>query len=332
MIRDQNRIELQRHRSVYEEYTLDPNEQGLVLPGSLVCVKEAATYEGSTILGSGGYDGVYRVGDPLFAVQTPNGIYVGTEPSPFMVDMAEESCVITANQVDEIDTSNSDYSDWHLNGKTVNLVRTRIRTARLLNVSTGINYSVIPTDAGTYNDYNIVFTFLSELTDELTESALTFTHANIVSDSLIKIDETHYAVKIHILSGSVSVVVSHPEITTSQKPVPVIYYPESTWILTPTNVDGTTTALTITLSNKTAEHYGGLFASEIDVTGLVGTTGSLTKLSATQYLLPITPTAGSTVSVTITKDGLDHSVHTALVIVAALHSSCRFAGGLNRWQ
>jgi hypothetical protein len=361
MIQDQNRIELQRRHSVYEEYILDPDEQGLVLPGSLVCIKESTQYKYSSILGSGSYDGiltsqasdiaaapvlvvlenallgtsinhpskpgrvtpvawaqessvyllrcvegVYRVGDPLFAVQTPNGIYVGTEPTPFMVGMAEESFAVTTAKVDAIDTSNSDYSDWRLNGKTVNLIRTRIRTARLVNIASRLNYTISVSDAGTYNDYTLILTFPSELTDALTDDKLIFSNATGIANTFNKIDDTHYAIDIHVTNTNVSMYINHPEITTSQKPVAATFYPEANWTITPVNTAGVTTALSIiiTSNESTVEQYGGLALSDIDVTDFFGTTDTITKITAAQYLVNITATAASTASVTITKPGV----------------------------
>lgn len=116
MIRDQNRIGLMVQNGYHEEYTLDPSDTGLVLPGSIVATKtpgivasQAANFpfieplivkenaliggtinrpsrRGEVVLLYRGVSGdrfllravvgTYQIGDTLYTVQTANGVYV----------------------------------------------------------------------------------------------------------------------------------------------------------------------------------------------------------------------------------------------------------------
>jgi len=170
MIRDQNAIVLMGQNGYHEEYPLDPMERGLVLPGSIVStkppgivssqasefpaiepliVKENAliggtinrpSRRGEVILLHRGVSGdryllravvgTYSIGDPVYAVQTVNGIYMTKENTedqlPFA--FADEKFTITDDIVDLKDESTSDGLGHNEvpNGGIVNLLKVRL--------------------------------------------------------------------------------------------------------------------------------------------------------------------------------------------------------------
>ena len=170
MIRDQNAIVLLGKNGYHEEYTLDPSETGLVLPGSIVAVKtpgvvtsQAAdlsaieplivnenallggtinrpSRKGEVILLQRGVSGdryllralpeTYHIGDPVYATQTPNGIYVSKENPDDLLPfaLADEEYTITPDIVDLKDESTSDgFGPNEVpNGGIVNLLRVRL--------------------------------------------------------------------------------------------------------------------------------------------------------------------------------------------------------------
>ena len=170
MIQDQNTIVLMGQNGYHEEYTLDPAEQGLVLPGSIVAVKmpgvatsqaadlsaiEPLIVKENALLGgtinrpsrkgevillqrgvSGdrylvrGVPGTYCIGVPVFATQTPNGIYVSTVNTDDLLPfgLADEEFTITDDMMDLKDESTSDSLGPNEvpNGGIVNLVKIRL--------------------------------------------------------------------------------------------------------------------------------------------------------------------------------------------------------------
>jgi len=154
----------------HEEYQLDPSEAGLVLPGSIVAtktpgvvtsqavefpliepliVKENAligrtinspSRRGEVILLQRGVSGdryllravvgTYHIGDALYAVQTPNGIYMSKtntgDQLPFA--FADEEFTVTENIVDLKDESTPCGLGRNEvpNGGVVNLLKVRL--------------------------------------------------------------------------------------------------------------------------------------------------------------------------------------------------------------
>ena len=71
--------------------------------------------------------GEYKSGNPVYATQTPNGIYVTLDPDGKFVGWAQESFTVTTGMVDLLDDSTREApSTINLNGAIVNLLRVRI--------------------------------------------------------------------------------------------------------------------------------------------------------------------------------------------------------------
>ena len=71
--------------------------------------------------------GDYRIGQPVYATQTSNGIYVTNERDGKFVGWAQEDFTVTPSMVDLVDDSTSERpSTVNLNGVIVNLLRVRI--------------------------------------------------------------------------------------------------------------------------------------------------------------------------------------------------------------
>jgi hypothetical protein len=170
MIQDQNAIVLLGKNGYHEEYTLDPAESGLVLPGSIVAVKSPRmvssqtedlsvveplivkenaliggtinrpSRKGEVIMVQRGVSGdrylvravpgSYRIGDPVYVIQTANGIYVSKENPddllPFAI--ADEDFTFGTNIVDLKDESTTDGFGHNEvpNGGIVNLLKVRL--------------------------------------------------------------------------------------------------------------------------------------------------------------------------------------------------------------
>jgi len=170
MIQDQNTITLMTQNGYHEEYLLDPSDAGLVLPGSIVSfkspnvatsqavdlaavepliVKENAllggsinrpSMRGNVILLHRGVSGdryllravagTYRISEPLYLVQTANGIYLtnvaNNAQRPFAYSL--EDFTISAAIVDLKDESSTDGFGKNEvpNGGLVNLLQVRL--------------------------------------------------------------------------------------------------------------------------------------------------------------------------------------------------------------
>ena len=88
--------------------------------------------------------GSYNYGDPLYAVQTSNGIYVTTEKSGMFIGWCEETYNITEDMVDLVDTYEFPETKGSLRGKLVNLIAVRIGKAYEVKADpkiTGLNIS-----------------------------------------------------------------------------------------------------------------------------------------------------------------------------------------------
>jgi len=98
----------------------------------------AASYDGEQILCRRVVSGdlyllrcvpdTYKFGQPVYATQTPNGIYVSREGEGKFIGWAQENFECTPDMVDLVDASTRDMPqrDPNLNGAIVNLLRVRI--------------------------------------------------------------------------------------------------------------------------------------------------------------------------------------------------------------
>lgn len=329
MIKDQNRIELQVRKGIYEEYTLRTTNTGYCLPGTLVAMTNdpqphtvdsqaadldgfetivvlenallgktinAKSYNGESILCrravSGdmyllrAVPGDYLSGNPVYAAQTPNGIYITTDSSSGkFIGWAQENFTVTSAMVDLVDDSTRDTpSTTNLNGKVVNLVRVRIGNRRGAG-NADARFSVTASGTPTTNLLTITFIKRLELvTPDLTAAEIALS-AGVTKGTLTKVDAATYTLAVTTTTGGMKTVTITK---TGVSPAPVsVSVVKALASYTVTPVGTPTTSLAIALTTNASEVSTDLTAAQITLSAGL-TKGALTKVDAANYTLAVT--------------------------------------------
>jgi len=146
---------------------------------------------------------VYKIGEPVYAIQTPNGIYVSKEQDGKFIGWAMEDFEVTQWMVDLVDDSTPVRpSTINLNGAIVNLLRVRIGgKKRLRSTAPSARFSVTASGNPT-NLLTITFTRFPELiTPDLTADDI-IVSGGLIKGTLAKINATTYTLAVTVPQGA----------------------------------------------------------------------------------------------------------------------------------
>lgn len=290
MKKDQNRIELNVRRGIYEEFALSAEDtSSYIVPGTILsmtnvgdtdelleiqsqtediqgfepCVVLENALLGKTInakqyagdcmlvrrLVSGdmyllrAVAGTYTTGEPVYATQTDNGIFVSADGEGRFVGWVQENYTVTPEMIGLIDDSTLERpSTIPMNGRLVNLLRVRIGKRNKAGTPVA-NYTVTAdgnaTDANT-TKLTINITRNADLvTTDITSAEIAIAPATVATaETLTKIDATTYELTVSTLSsGTITLTITkegvtpRPKSATIYKHIPVgfwgVAYPDS---------------------------------------------------------------------------------------------------------
>ena len=368
MKKDQNRIELQVRRGIYDEAKLNAATTANVLPGSLVELQEANTgyynayaapssltgFDAAIILENAligkamnakqeldepvllrriisgdmylirAVAGTYTSGQPVYATQTTNGVYVSATGEGRFVGWAQENYTITSAMVDVIDDSTRDTpATTNINGALVNLLRVRIGVGKPRTVVTpDIDYTVSANGDASTASTALSITFASAPSTDLAAADVAVTPSTVATaGALTKVDSTHYTLALTaVSSGELSVVVTKSGVVSTAKTATVYYVAVVSDIdyTVSANGDATVPSTSVSITLASAPD-ADLEAADIAISpNTVATKGTLTKVDETHYTLAITAISAGDATVTITKTGVVSTGKTAAVTYAAL--------------
>jgi len=146
---------------------------------------------------------VYKIGEPVYAIQTPNGIYVSKEQEGKFIGWAMEDFEVTQAMVDLVDDSTPVRpSTINLNGAIVNLLRVRIGGKKRLKATASIARFSVTASGNPTNLLTITFTRFPELiTPDLTVDDL-IVSGNLTKGTLTKVNASTYTLEVSVPQGA----------------------------------------------------------------------------------------------------------------------------------
>ncbi len=130
----------------------------------------------------------YVFGDPLYAIQTDNGIYVTKEEGGMFIGWSEEEYTITEDMVDVVDTYEFPDDKGSLRGKLVNLLAVRIGVAHkvfvLPNIE-GLSFETPDTAPNAYTGNTYTASDFVDITGTETGDEITYVIENLSTGTVV---------------------------------------------------------------------------------------------------------------------------------------------------